>query len=371
MIVNKKSIRLFRLLADIILLNLSFIIAASLAQSFRLLFERNYMFILLLVLNILWYYTTRLTGFYEDFSIRYFAYHFINIIKSILWQVISAIIFIFLVKEDLFTRNFIFYYTTLLIILVSIRTIVFRLLVNYLREKGINVRNLIIVGESEVGWNFFNLIKENPGFGYNFAGFISVHPGSNEAYTIGNISSLEKTITTNKIEEAVIALNETESAALDDIIKICNRQAVKIHIIPDYFRFLSRKFAISMIGDYPVISVRNEPLEEAGWRLIKRLFDLLFSLIVTVFLLSWLFPLIALIIKSDSKGKVLFKQGRVGEKNKKITIYKFRTLKINRDDKYMPVVENDPRITGIGKFLRKSNLDELPQFINVIKGDMS
>lgn len=371
MIVNKKSIRLFRWSADIILLNISFIIAAVLAQSFELLLQKNYMFILLLVLNILWYYTSRLTGFYDDSSVRYFAYHFINIIKSVFWQVVAAILFIFAVKEDLFTRNFILYYTVFLIITVSIRTIIFRLILEYLRGKGVNVRNLIIIGGGETGRNFYNLIMENPEFGYNFSGFVSVAKEEKNTGAVGDISSLEEIITSGKIEEAVIALTENESSPLDDIIKICNRQAVKIHIIPDYFRFLSKKFAVSMIGNLPVISVRNEPLDEAGWRLIKRIFDLLFSLIIIVLILSWLFPLIALIIRLDSKGKVFFTQERIGQKNKKIKIYKFRTLRINRDDKYMPVVENDPRITKAGKFLRKSNLDELPQFINVLLGDMS
>lgn len=371
MIVNKKSIRLFRWSADIILLNISFIIAAVLAQSFELLLQKNYMFILLLVLNILWYYTSRLTGFYDDSSVRYFAYHFINIIKSVFWQVVAAILFIFAVKEDLFTRNFILYYTVFLIITVSIRTIIFRLILEYLRGKGVNVRNLIIIGGGETGRNFYNLIMENPEFGYNFSGFVSVAKEEKNTGAVGDISLLEEIITSGKIEEAVIALTENESSPLDDIIKICNRQAVKIHIIPDYFRFLSKKFAVSMIGNLPVISVRNEPLDEAGWRLIKRIFDLLFSLIIIVLILSWLFPLIALIIRLDSKGKVFFTQERIGQKNKKIKIYKFRTLRINRDDKYMPVVENDPRITKAGKFLRKSNLDELPQFINVLLGDMS
>jgi putative colanic acid biosysnthesis UDP-glucose lipid carrier transferase len=371
MIVNKNSIRIFRLLSDLLLLNISFIIAAWQAQSLELLFIRNYMFILLLTLNIIWYYTTRLGGFYDDFNVRYFAFQFVNIIKSAFWQVIAAIIFIFLLKEDLFTRNFIFYYTVLLIILISIRTIVFKSLLTYLREKGINVRNLVIIGSGELGGNFFNLIKEHPDFGYNFVGFVSTGNAVTNGKVIGSVPELNEIITRHRIDEAVVAINENSPLLLDEVIKICNRQAVKIHIIPDYFRFLSNKFRISMIGNYPVISVRTEPLEEAGWRLIKRTFDLVFSLIVTLFILSWLFPLIAVLIKLDSKGKIVFKQERVGERNKRIKIYKFRTLRVNKDDKYVPVVDQDPRITRIGRFLRKSNMDELPQFINVLAGSMS
>jgi putative colanic acid biosysnthesis UDP-glucose lipid carrier transferase len=371
MIVNKNSIRLFRLLSDILLLNLAFILAAVQAQSMELLIARNHMFVLLLVLNILWYYSTRISAFYDDFSIRYFAYQFVNIIKSSLWQVIAAIIFIFLMKEDLFTRNFIFFYALLLILFISIRTMIFKSLLQYLRNKGINIRNLVIIGSGDLGENFYNLIKEHPDYGYNFVGFVGTGDTKVNGTVIGNISGLEEILTTNRIEEAVVAMNENNPLMLDEIIKTCNRQAVKIHLIPDYFRFLSNKFNLSMIGNYPVISVRNEPLEEAGRRLIKRSFDIVFSLFVTIFILSWLFPIIALIIKLDSKGNIIYKQERVGEKNRKIKIYKFRTLHENRDDKYIPVVKKDPRVTKAGKFLRKSNLDELPQFINVIGGSMS
>jgi putative colanic acid biosysnthesis UDP-glucose lipid carrier transferase len=321
MIVNKNSIRFFRLLSDLLLLNLSFILAAWQAQSLEILFQRNYMFILLLVLNIFWYYTTRLSGFYDDFNVRYFAYQFINIIKSIFWQVIAAIIFIFLVKEDLFTRNFIFYYSALILLFISLRTLAFKLLLKYLRKKGLNVRNLIIIGEGETGGNFINLIKEHPDFGYNFIGFVGTAAGNDKSSgIIGSVTGLEDIITSNKIDEAVIALNESNSSVLDNVIKICNRQAVKIHIIPDYFRFLSKKFGISMIGNYPVISVRKEPLDEAGWRLIKRTFDLLFSIITSVLLLSWLIPLIAILIKQIQGGKY-FTSRR--ESEKKIKELKF------------------------------------------------
>jgi putative colanic acid biosysnthesis UDP-glucose lipid carrier transferase len=371
MIVNKNSIKLFRVLSDVLLLNLSFLIAAVQAQSLEILFQRNYMFILLLVLNILWYYTTKLSGFYDDLNIRYFAFQFTTIIKSTFWQVVAAIVFIFILKEDLFTRNFILIYTAMLILVISIRILIFKSLLQYLRKKGVSIRNLVIIGSGELGGNFYNIIREHPDFGYNFVGFITTGTAEKNGSIIGNVADLNNIISTYNIEEAVIAANENDPVALDEVIKTCNRQAVKVHIIPDYFRFLSNKFRISMIGNYPVISVRNEPLEEAGRRLIKRSFDIVFSLLVTIFILSWLFPLIALMIKLDSKGKIIFKQDRIGEKNRKIKIYKFRTLSINRDDKYVPVVNNDPRITRVGKFLRKSNLDELPQFINVIFGSMS
>jgi lipopolysaccharide/colanic/teichoic acid biosynthesis glycosyltransferase len=128
-----------------------------------------------------------------------------------------------------------------------------------------------------------------------------------------------------------------------------------------------------MMGDFPIITVRNEPLAEFHWRFVKRSVDILFSFIVNLLFLSWLIPLLYIINKVFSPGPVFFIQDRIGAKDKIFKCYKFRTMYTGNKSigKYQPTVEGDPRITGIGKFLRKSNLDELPQFINVLKGDMS
>jgi putative colanic acid biosynthesis UDP-glucose lipid carrier transferase len=128
-----------------------------------------------------------------------------------------------------------------------------------------------------------------------------------------------------------------------------------------------------MIGNFPVISVRSEPLEEIHWKVLKRTFDISFALAFLVLICSWLFPVIAFFLKKDSKGSVIFKQDRIGVKNKKFICYKFRTLYSDKkeSDQFVPVIKDDSRITHFGSLLRKSNLDELPQFINVLKGDMS
>lgn len=375
MIVNKRSIFIFRLLSDLFLLNVSFIAAAVLAQSFGILLSRNYMFILQLGLNIIWYFSSNVVNFYEDFSSRYFAFQVANIIKNVFIQAIVSIIFIFLVKEDLFTRNFIVFNAFFLFVLVSLRSLMFRFIMRKLREKGRNIRNLVIIGAGKVGRNFQALINENPDFGYNFIGYLDDdYQFPDQENILGSIDQIEDIIKQKNVEEVVIALSDENQNRMDSIILICNRHAVKTHIIPDYFRYISKKFKLSMIGNFPIITARNEPLDEVQWRIIKRTFDICFSLFVIVFILSWLFPLIAILTKMDSEGPVLFVQKRVGVRNKRFRCYKFRTLHINKDrrDKvFKPVVENDPRVTSIGRFLRRSNLDELPQFINVLFGEMS
>ncbi|BDQ03286.1 undecaprenyl-phosphate glucose phosphotransferase [Ignavibacterium sp.] len=370
MIVNKRTIKIARLLSDLILLNLVFILSAVLAQSWEILLQRNYMFILLALLNLVWYFYTNLSGFYNDFFTRRFSTQFFNIVKSSIVQVLITIAFIFFVKEDLFTRNFIVYLGVFLTIAISIRTIIFKKSLKQLHKKGISVRNLIIVGAGETGKNFKETICDVPEFGYRFIGFVDDEK-SDENY-LGKISELDKILKSYQIEDVVITLPEEESSLLDEIIRICNINAVKVHLIPDYFRFLSNRFQVSSIGSFPVITARDEPLEEASRRFLKRSFDIVFSLFVIIFIFSWLFPLIALLIKISSKGPVFYLQERVGVRDQKFKCYKFRTMRTEMQKvEFKPVTEDDPRVTPIGKFLRRSNIDELPQFFNVLKGEMS
>jgi len=372
MIVNKKSIYFARLFSDLILLNIAFVIAAVLAQSLDILLDRNRMFVLQIGLNFVWYFFTSVTNFYEQIGSRLFAFHIIDIIKSIAVQIFTSIIFIFIVKEDLFTRNFIVYYSVILFCFISIRFFSFKLLLRKLREKGFNIRNILIVGSGEVATNFKNLLNENPDFGYRFSGFLNNGNTGGEEI-LGSYDQLEDFIISEKINEVIIALPEKDNVLLDNIIRICNRNAVRTHIIPDYFRFISKRFQVSMIGNFPVITSRNEPLDEVQWRFIKRGFDIIFSLLITIFLLSILIPVITIIVKLSSGGPIFFVQERIGARNKKFRCYKFRTLYEDKSTNtdFQPVTKNDPRVTSVGKLLRMSNIDELPQFINVLKGEMS
>jgi putative colanic acid biosynthesis UDP-glucose lipid carrier transferase len=371
MIVNKKSIYYQRLFSDLVLLNLSFLLAAVLAQPFNILLERNYMFILLLLLNILWFFNASITGFYNELYLRSISSQIINISKSVIIQIGFAVLFIFLAKENLFTRNFIVFFGIFLFISVSLRSIIFKEILRKLREKGKNVRNLLIIGAGDVGINFKNTITNNPEFGYKFVGFLD--NGKSDPEIIGRIDELDSKLKSKQVGEVVIALQNESTQQLDEIIRVCNINAAKIHIIPDYFRFLSNRFQVSMIGNFPVITARDEPLEEVNRRFIKRTFDILFSTIVIIFILSWLFPIIAILTKLTSRGPVLFLQERIGARNESFKCYKFRTMIFEQNKKYTfkPVVAGDERVTKLGRILRRSNIDELPQFFNVLKGEMS
>lgn len=367
MIVNKHTIYISRLLGDLILLNFSFIFSAVFAQSWQILLERNYMFLLLIILNFSWYFTSNILGLYQDIYLREYVNHFINIIKSIFIIILLTIAFIFFVKENLFTRNFIIYLSFFLFFSINLWTIVFRKVLKFLRRQGLSIRNLLIVGTGDIAEHFKKEVCDVPGFGYKFVGFVN-----EEEFTKEKFDELQSSLMENKIDDVVIALSDNSSKFLDEIIRICNINAVKIHLIPNYIRFLSDRFEVSSIGNFPIITAREAPLEEASRRFLKRLFDIVFSGFITIFFLSWIIPIVSLLIKLDSKGQVFFYQERIGIKNKKFKLIKFRTMyQSSTNQEFVATTPNDPRITKVGKFLRKYNIDELPQFINVLKGDMS
>ena len=373
MITNNKSTYYLRLFLDLAIIDISFFVSAIISQSLQILIDRNYMFALMAGLNFVWYFFSNVIEFYDDFNTRNFSYQFLKIVRNVIVQIFTAILFLFLVKENLFTRNFIILYALFLTVLVSIRTQAVKYSVSKIRGKKKNVRNLLIIGAGDLAKNFNNLISDRYDFGFNLIGFLN---DASEPYSelniLGGIDRLDSIIKERNIEEVVIALSIYAAHQLDDIIKICNKHAVRIHIIPDYLRFVSKKFQISMIANFPIITVRSEPLAEAHWRFVKRTFDIVFSFFAIILILSWLYPLLLLLNRLFSPGPVSFRQDRVGAKDEIFKCFKFRTMYEGNEssNKYKPTVEGDPRITKIGKFLRKSNIDELPQFINVFKGEM-
>ncbi len=198
MIVNQRSIFLYKLLSDLLLLNCAFLISSVYSQSWEILLEKYYMFFLLIGLNLLWVITSNYLNFYDDFFSRNFPVQFSNILKNSLLQLIITITFIFLTKENLFTRYFIVYYFILLVFLICLRVIVFRKILKFLRRKGKNVRNLVIIGEDELAKSFQKMILSNPDFGYNFKGFVSPNALENQNNSEEFIDKLEKTFTTHK-----------------------------------------------------------------------------------------------------------------------------------------------------------------------------
>ena len=182
---------------------------------------------------------------------------------------------------------------------------------------------------------------------------------------------LEAFCKTQKIDDLLIALPNSNGAEVDRLVKFAENHMIRVQIIPEFTSFFHKSVSIEYFENLPILSLRTEPLESLTNRMVKRLFDIVFSLIIIIFLLSWLFPLLAILIKMSSKGPVFFTQLRSGRDNREFICYKFRTMAVNNLADKLQATANDPRITKLGAFMRKTNLDELPQFINVLLNKMS
>ena len=188
---------------------------------------------------------------------------------------------------------------------------------------------------------------------------------------IGNINECVEYAKKNDIQEIYSTISPETNSSIYEMAQVAEKSFIRFKFVPDFRLYVNRVTHMEYLLEIPILSLRPEPLEDIGNAIKKRVFDIIFSLLVLIFLLSWLLPIIAILIKLSSKGPIFFAQVRSGKNNQHFNCYKFRTLRLNDEANLKQVTKNDSRITRVGKFLRKSNLDELPQFFNVLIGDMS
>ena len=379
---RNKSERYLKSSLDIVFLALSFLSAVYLAKRhigmeagfFSL--EKGEIF-LLLFLCLVWYLAAKSFGLYDEFRSRTFSFEFIAIVKSILIQIILLVIILFIIKTRILSRFFIVVFFILFAVLIISWKICLRMILAWLRKKGRNLIHILIVGGGEVGLRFYDTITANSHLGYLVKGFVDEQPPPNLGNLyLGKIDQLEQIFNREKIDEVIIALPNSVMAQIDRVIAVCENSSTRVRIIPDYFEFRSPRFGISRFGSFPFIPLRANPLEQLHWRFLKRSCDLIFTLLLFIFVFSWLWPLLALLIKITSPGPVFFKQERWGVQNRPIVCYKFRSMvresrDVDENGRYQQAKRNDWRVTPLGRFLRRRNLDELAQFINVLKGEMS
>ena len=187
----------------------------------------------------------------------------------------------------------------------------------------------------------------------------------------GGIAQLDSYIQNNGVNTVYCSVSEATTQQINHLATLCETKGIRFKLVPDGgVTILPKKFRISYYEVFPSFTLYRTPLHDPIARLLKRIFDVVFSLLVIVFIMSWLIPIVGLFIKLESKGPVFFKQIRLGVDGKDFWCYKFRSMQVANNEGNL-TVKNDPRVTRTGKFLRKTSLDEMPQFINVLIGDMS
>ena len=245
-----------------------------------------------------------------------------------------------------------------------------------IRRKGFNKKHVLLVGYSRATEGYIDRILSHPEWGYKLHGILDNHMPNGHAYrnihVIGSTNELEKIIAENDFDEIVITLGLEHYSILERIVTVTEKSGVHTKFVPDYNNIVpTRPYTEDMDG-LPVIHMRKIPLSISYNKFLKRIVDIIGS-ICLIILFSIPMLVVSIIIKSTSKGPLIFKQERVGLHNKPFKMYKFRSMEIQDEakEKSAWTIKNDPRVTPIGKFIRRTSIDELPQFFNVLKGDMS
>lgn len=288
-----------------------------------------------------------------------------------------AVVFISLITlvhfGSLSTRFLVIFYTAFLALLVLYR-LIFRHFVKIYRRKGGNRRTVALVGDGSNMVELYEEMTADPTSGFKVVGYFAEHPSDNypkECRYLGTPQEVIPYLKKSKAEQLYCGLASSHSKEIMPIISYCENNLIHFYSVPNVRNYLKRRMHLELIGSLPVLDIRQEPLAQPENRLAKRLFDIVFSLLFLCTIFPIIFIIIGLAIKITSPGPIFFKQKRSGEGNKEFWCYKFRSMRVNKDSDKVQATLNDPRKTRLGNFMRKTSIDELPQFINVLLGDMS
>lgn len=327
-----------------------------------------------LLMNLFWFYCSSLVKLYDNILIRDALPTMKATITALAIYIMVPLILSFLFPEIRFSLNFIVHSFFLFSVLIMVVKLGFLYLRRSRRKFWIEYKKIVIVGGGSVGRELYGYLIENPHLGYKVEGLFDDDLSlkvEDKQRVLGKVEDCFSYALSNGVAEVFCALPGNELQKVKLLMEEADKHLIRLRLVPDLKNFFDRNVMLEVYGHVPIFSPRKEPLEKKTNEIIKRCFDFLFSSLVLIFLLSWLVPVIAIIIKMDSKGPVFFKQLRSGKENKPFYCYKFRSMRVNPESDRVQAIRGDWRITKVGAILRKTSLDELPQFINVLMGDMS
>ena len=313
-----------------------------------------------------------LLGIYSPARIRRFKHDVIIILEANLIGVLSigAVLYLFRLQE--FSRGVLGMFFLASSLTLCAKRYLLRHVLTTMRQRGLNQKHVIVVGTGNLARQYAQSIAEAPGFGFQIDGYIG-RAGDGEGALLpllGGFDMLDELLRTPGIDEVVIALQPEDNDHIMPAITLCEKNGTKVGIIPFYNDIIPAHPTIEIIGNSKLLSLRSNPLDNVGFAFLKRTFDVVMSILFMA-VLSPLMLVAVLGVKISSPGPILFKQERVGLNKRLFAMLKFRSMRLNADESRGWTTDCDPRRTRFGSFLRKFSIDELPQLINVLRGDMS
>ena len=363
-----RYLRFLIFLGDILVLNGLFI-ALYLTGHFVIQIGDKSWFLFLLMLNISWLVIIFYTNPYKISRV----FNFVKIIGEIIYTVFQHFLVtctaIYLLDFELVHKwGPPLVYSAFLFFVLAWRLMFFYFLQIY-RARGYNYRSVVVIGYGAISRQMEYFFRMHPEHGYRFMGFFDdyyQHPK-----ILGKVLELNTFLQEQRIDEIYCCLPYIKYGAIKRIIDLGEEKFIKVKLIADYRAFSFKGLELERYDHIPVLNVTSMPLDDRRNQVVKRVFDMIFSGFITITIFSWLFPLLALAIKLNSPGPVFFRQRRTGQNNSEFWCLKFRTMSVNNDADHRQASRDDVRITTVGSFLRKTSLDELPQFLNVLSGEMS
>lgn len=326
-------------------------------------------FSFLLYVNIIWLFASYFNDYYQ-IKRNTNELKLINLLlKQLIVFTLSFFAYFTLFNEGVVVNNQFIVLSNLTIFLSLLKFITYYLLKIY-RKFGKNYRRVVVIGDDYPSKRITEFFKSTKNYGYRFFGFFSDEPSDSIEY-LGGVNNVTDYVIKNNIDEIYTSFGVMSMEKQKEIIWFSKSHNIQIRLLPKAKDLFSKNLTLEYYETTPVFHVKELPFELSEVRFLKRSFDILFSLLAIIFLLSWLYPILWIIIKIESKGPVLFKQEREGLNGKNFPCYKFRSMRMNDESDVKSAQKNDSRITRIGKFIRRTSIDELPQFFNVFKGDMS
>ena len=361
-----KFSRAIYLIGDVLLVNASFGLAYYLKFGDT---SQPYYDLLALYFNITWIAATFLLETYHIERVEQNTAIVKNTLRILFLHALLIAAFMVVRKGYYYSREQLLTTYAFLVIFVIAWRFACVYFFRFYRTKGYNYRRVIVLGSSEVGQSLRDFFRAHPEHGYVFLGFFCDHRWSPEVK--GSIADARQFILDNEVHEVYCSLSDVQSHQINDLIAFADNNLIHVKILPNLREIAYRSVKIDLYGATPVLSFREIPLEDVLNKFTKRVFDVLFSSLVIVGVLSWLLPLVAITIKLTSRGPVFFKQLRSGKDNQSFWCWKFRSMYVNEESHIRQASRHDSRITPVGRILRKTNVDEMPQFFNVLIGNMS
>lgn len=360
------------LFMDVIVLNGSIMLGQIILDSFPEESQVEYTRFWIL-LNTFWLVVTWLVNLYKENSITSFESFLRLTMHAFIYWLILSVSYLYFAHQFELSRFFIAIVFLCYGFSLLFNRFIFLFIQSFLKKHRILAQRVLIIGYNETGKKLASYLEEE-NMQNEIVGFCEDMENVNELSNYPIVDCISNSVVASlnhQVDEIYSTIAPEQNANIYKIIQEADQACIHFHLIPDLSYFIKRTFYVDYLKDIPVISLRQEPLSDAGNRVRKRLFDIILSLFVIVFIFSWLLPLIAVIIFLESPGPILFKQLRTGKGGKPFRCFKFRSMKVNRESDIRQATINDNRLTKFGRLMRKTSLDELPQFFNVLIGEMS